>query len=170
MPTHLHDTLPFLVNRIAARITEAVNQEFRPFGLNVFAARVLILLFLDEASTVGELAEKAALDQSTLSHILRRLQADGLRRKKRLEHDNRSVMVSLTRAGRGMASKCWVYVQAHDAVIREGLDGASVKALKALLVRVYHNVPGFKQRSAEALARRPVGAAKRPRKPSATAP
>ncbi|WPH15970.1 MarR family winged helix-turn-helix transcriptional regulator [Variovorax paradoxus] len=149
MPAHLHDTLPFLLNRIAARITEAVNREFRPLGLNVFSGRVLTLLYLDEASTVGELAEKAALDQSTLSHILRRLQADGLLRKERLDHDNRSVMVLLTERGQEAAALCWDAIQTHDAMIRKGLDSANVKVLKHLLVRMYDNVPAFKGRALE---------------------
>lgn len=146
MPAHLHDTLPFLLNRIAAKVTEAVHREFQPMGLSIFAVRVLILLHLDEASTVGELAEKAALEQSTLSHILRRLQTDGLLVKLRLAQDNRSVMVCLTKRGQRTAAICWTAVKNHDSLIRKGLHAADVKALKRLLVRIYDNVPAFQRR------------------------
>ena len=99
MPKHLHETFPFLLNRIAALVSDAVNREFRPLVLNVFGARVRILLFLDDVRTVGDLAQGAALDQSTLSHILRRLERLGYLSKERQEHDNRLVKVSLTQEG-----------------------------------------------------------------------
>ncbi|SRR6266480_5003055 len=143
MSAHLHETFPFLVNRVAARMTDAVNKQFRPLGLNVFGARVLILLFLDDARTVGELAERAALDQSTLSHILRRLERLGYLSKQRQEHDNRSVMVSLTKKGRRAAQTCWQAAQAHDALLTQGLSGAQKNALKTALDRLYENVPDF---------------------------
>ena len=52
MPAHLDETFPFLINRVAALISDAANRQFKPSGLNVFGARVLILLFLDDARTV----------------------------------------------------------------------------------------------------------------------
>lgn len=146
MTSHLHDTLPFLLNRVAARTSDAVNQEFRPLGLNVFAARVLILLHLHEASTVGELAEKAALDQSTLSHILRRLERDGLLKRVRVFHDNRSVMVSLTPSGNDAGAHCWKAAKNHDRLMRTGLSAAEVKTLQKLLGRLYKNIPSFDER------------------------
>lgn len=145
MAKHLHETFPFLLNRIAARVTDAVNREFRPLGLNVFGARVLILLFLDDARTVGELAERAALDQSTLSHILRRLEGLGYLSKERQEHDNRSVMVSLTQKGRRTGEACWNAVQTHDALLTKGLDGARKHELKEVLDKMYENVPAFQE-------------------------
>ena len=150
MPSHLHATLPFLLNRIAARVTDAVNREFAPMGLNIFAVRVLILLHQDGAMTVGELAEQASLDQSTLSHILRRLQGEDLLVKERLEHDNRSVKVTLTHAGSKLAPQCWAAVKAHDTLIRKGLERDQVNVLTESLKRMNANVPAFGNRSAHA--------------------
>lgn len=147
MTAHLHDTLPFLLNRVAARTSDAVNREFRPMGINVFSARVLILLHLDEASTVGELAEKAGLDQSTLSHILRRLERDGLLKRIRVVHDNRSVLVSLTPAGQEAGKQCWAAAKNHDRIMRTGLSDAQVKVLQKLLGRLYENIPDFDERA-----------------------
>lgn len=104
-------------------------------GVNIYAARVLILLKLDDDRTVGDLAEHAALDQTTLSHILRRLQRQGLVTRTRQEHDNRSVLVSLTDEGERVAAVCWESAQAHDALLREGLSAADVAELKRMLRR-----------------------------------
>jgi DNA-binding MarR family transcriptional regulator len=151
MSEHLRDMLPFLINRIAARVSDAATQEFSQMGLNAFAGRVLILLHLDGPSTVGALAENAALDQSTLSHILRRLDAQGLLIKQRQDHDNRSVLVSLTDDGKRVAAVCYKTVQRHDAMLRTGIAPEDWAALKAGLIQLYANVPFFEEQVASGL-------------------
>ncbi|MDX3907122.1 MAG: MarR family transcriptional regulator [Pigmentiphaga sp.] len=146
MLKHLHDGLPFLLNRIAATIAEAVNREFQPMGLNLYAVRVLILLYLDSEHTVGGLAQSAALEQSTISHILRRLEQQGLIERVRQKQDNRSVMVLLTDEGKKVGAKCWKAVQRHDALLRRGLDPAAGAQLEQLLKQLYENVPLFQGR------------------------
>jgi DNA-binding PadR family transcriptional regulator len=91
------------------------------------------------------LAEQAALEQSTLSHILRRLEAQGHLRKERQPHDNRSVLVSLTQQGKPIAAHCWVAVQRHDVLLRQGVDAKAVELLKEVLNQLYANVPAFQQ-------------------------
>jgi DNA-binding MarR family transcriptional regulator len=144
MAAHLHETLPFLLNRVAGIVADEVNLVFRTMGLNVYSARVLILLYQDDASTVGELADKASLEQSTLSHILRRLQASGLLDKERPDHDNRTVIVTLTDKGYALAADCWAAVQSHDALLRKGLAAKDVAVLKDLLFKLYDNAPAFR--------------------------
>jgi DNA-binding MarR family transcriptional regulator len=144
MPNHLHHTLPFLLNRIAAIVTDGANHAFQSEGLNVYAARVLILLYLDGEHSVGDLALQASLDQSTLSHILRRLEKQGLVKRTRKEMDNRSVVVSLTAEGKIAGSNCWDSVQMHDALLRNGLDTVNAVVLEKLLKRIYKNVPSFR--------------------------
>ena len=144
MSNHLHHTLPFLLNRIAAVVTDGVNHAFQSQGLNVYAARVLILLHLDGDHSVGDLALQASLDQSTLSHILRRLEKQGLVKRTRQALDNRSVLVSLTPEGKIPAMKCWEAVQQHDVLLRDGLDAVNAEVLENLLKRIYKNVPSFR--------------------------
>jgi DNA-binding MarR family transcriptional regulator len=167
MPDHLHHTLPFLINRIAATVTDGVNHTFQPMGLNVYAARVLILLQLDGDHSVGDLAQQASLDQSTLSHILRRLEKQGLVMRTRQALDNRSVLVSLTADGKQSAAQCWEAVQQHDAQLREGLDAVNAEVLEMLLKRIYQNVPSFRAIAAPA-ARKKDAPAKRAGGPVAT--
>lgn len=144
MPKHLHQTLPFLINRIAAGVTDGVNQAFQSLGLNIYAVRVLILLYLDGHHSVGDLALQASLDQSTLSHILKRLEKQGLVKRTRREMDNRSVLVSLTPEGKIAGANCWDSVQMHDAQLRDGLDASDITKLETLLKRIYKNVPAFR--------------------------
>ena len=144
MSEHIHHTLPFLINRIAATVSAWVNEEFQSLGLNVYSARVLILLYLDGSHSVGHLALQSSLEQSTLSHILIRLEKQGLLKRKRQPTDNRSVLVTLTSEGKVLAKQCWKAVKAHDSMLREGLSNADALDLVKLLNRAYENVHLFK--------------------------
>jgi DNA-binding MarR family transcriptional regulator len=136
-----HNTLPFLVQRVATAMNEW-HADFRALGLSVLGVRVMAVLSLNGAATVGELAEAASIDQSTLSHILRRLERVKLVEKARQEHDSRSVKVSLTAKGRPLAKKCFATAGKHERMLTRGLDADEVRALKAALERLYGNVSG----------------------------
>ena len=139
----LHDTVPFLMNRISAQISASANTEFRKFGLNLLSARVLVVLLVNKSATVGELAEATSIDPSTLSHILRRLGRQGLFTKARQAHDNRSVLVKLTPKGKRLAEKCLDSVADHERAITRGVDPERIRRLKATLQEIYANVASF---------------------------
>src|SRR5258706_11561686 len=99
-------------------------------------------LSLNGAEPVGELAEVASIEPSTLSHILRRLERGKLVEKTRQHHDNRSVRVATTAKGRALAKKCHDTAMRHDRLLTRGLRAADVRALKGALHRLYANVLG----------------------------
>ena len=139
----LHDTVPFLMNRISAQISASANTEFRKFGLNLLSARVLVVLLVNKSATVGELAEATSIDPSTLSHILRRLGRQGLFTTARQAHDNRSVLVKLTPKGKRLSEKCLDAVADHERAITRGVDPERIRRLKATLQEIYANVASF---------------------------
>src|SRR5438128_9620753 len=88
-----HNTVPFLVARVAT-LMNPWHADFKKLGLSVLSVRVMAVLGLNGSASVGELAEATSIDQSTLSHILRRLARARLVEKTRQTHDNRSVRIS----------------------------------------------------------------------------
>jgi DNA-binding MarR family transcriptional regulator len=134
-----HNTVPFLLHCVATAMNEW-HADFRKLGLSVLSVRVMAVLSLNGAASVGELAEATAIDQSTLSHILRRLVRSGLLTKTRQEHDNRSVKVKLTAKGRPVAKKCYDTAVKHERMLTRGLDAQNVRNLKATLNTLYSNV------------------------------
>ena len=134
-----HDTVPFLVARVAT-LMNAWHADFRKLGLSVLSVRVMAVLSLNGAATVGELAEATSIDQSTLSHILRRLERQRLVQKTRQDHDNRSVRISTTARGRALARKCHVTAVKLDRMLTRGLSASQLRALKGALQHLYGNV------------------------------
>jgi DNA-binding MarR family transcriptional regulator len=139
MALRKHNTVPFLVQRVATAMNDW-HADFRKLGLSVLSVRVLAVLSLNGPASVGELAEATSIDQSTLSHILRRLERAKIVEKARQEHDNRSVKVSPTAKGRALAKKCFDTAVKHEAMLTRGLAAGEVRALRAALDRLYSNV------------------------------
>lgn len=139
MSIETHDTVPFLVARVAT-LMNPWHADFKKLGLSVLSVRVMAVLGLNGSASVGELAEATSIDQSTLSHILRRLARARLVEKTRQDHDNRSVRISTTAKGRALARKCHDMAVEHDRMLTKGLPAAQVRALKRALERLYLNV------------------------------
>jgi DNA-binding MarR family transcriptional regulator len=139
MGLETHDTVPFLVARVAT-LMNAWHADFKKLGLSVLSVRVMAVLGLNGSASVGELAEATSIDQSTLSHILRRLSRAGLVEKAREDHDNRSVRISTTAKGRALARRCHDMAVEHDRRLTDGLSSAQVRALKSALRHLYVNV------------------------------
>lgn len=139
MALEKHSTVPFLLHRVATAMNDW-HVDFRKLGLSVLSVRVMAVLSLNGSATVGELAEATSIDQSTLSHILRRLVRSGLLAKSRQQHDNRSVKVKPTAKGRPLARKCYDTAVKHERMLTRGLDAQQVRALKATLDCLYGNI------------------------------
>jgi DNA-binding MarR family transcriptional regulator len=139
MAIDTRDTVPFLVSRVAT-LMNGWHADFKKLGLSVLSVRVMAVLGLNGSASVGELVEATSIDQSTLSHLLRRLARAGLVEKARQDHDNRSVRITATPKGRPLARKCHDVAVEHDHRLTKGLSAAEVRALKRALGVLYVNV------------------------------
>jgi DNA-binding MarR family transcriptional regulator len=63
---------------------------------------VLLVLWNQDQLTVSDIGNRVCLDSSTLTPLLKRMEAAGLVERARSSHDERQVIVSLTVAGRDM--------------------------------------------------------------------
>lgn len=87
-------------SRLAARrITQFLDRELAETGLSTAQLGLLALIATIADDTLGALAERAGLEQSTLSRNLRRLDAAGLIEIATVEADLRRRAVWLTEAG-----------------------------------------------------------------------
>jgi DNA-binding MarR family transcriptional regulator len=82
----------------------AIQRVYKPLlddlGLTYPQYLVLNILWRQDGQTVGGIAEQLALESSTLTPLLKRLEASGLVRRTRNPDDERQVLVALTDAGR----------------------------------------------------------------------
>jgi DNA-binding MarR family transcriptional regulator len=87
----------------------AIQRVYKPFldqlGLTYPQYLVLNVLWAEDEQTVGAIAEKLALESSTLTPLLKRLEVAGLVKRTRNPQNERQVVVRLTDAGIAIRSK-----------------------------------------------------------------
>ncbi len=138
--------LTFLLNRVALVLVDETASQFRSLGLSIPATRALISLYECGVQTIGELARMTCVELSTMSHIVRRLEAQGLVSRERHTTDNRVVHAALTEAGRVIGRQCCDASITHERVLLGDMPARDQSVLKDLLVRVYENAQkGFSE-------------------------
>ncbi|GAA0626020.1 MarR family winged helix-turn-helix transcriptional regulator [Thalassospira tepidiphila] len=87
----------------------AFNRVYKPLldnlGLTYPQYLVMVTLWQEDNQSVRSIGAKLYLESSTLTPLLKRLEANGLVSRKRDPEDERSVRVSLTEAGKDLRNK-----------------------------------------------------------------
>lgn len=136
---NLEQNIPFLVHRLASRMAAVANERYKKEGINTLVVRVLLVLWTNKEATVGELCEATTIDQSTVSHMLKRLMARQLITKKREDRDNRAVRVSLTAKGAKLAESCAEIASNYERQALGIVSGEKAAEFRRMLVAMYRN-------------------------------
>ena len=115
----------------------AINRLNKPMldelGLTYLQYIVLVALFETDDQTVGGLGDRLFLDSSTLTPLLKRLEAMGHITRQRDPEDERVVRVHLTAKGRSVRERAFAY---RDGLVKAmGLGGADYEHLREELVK-----------------------------------
>jgi DNA-binding MarR family transcriptional regulator len=120
------------IRRARGRAAQVAEKE----GLSL-AQFQLLYAFVEgdgaEQLAVGVLAERAGIAQPTATRILDALERDAIVERRPSEEDRRSVIVSLTAAGRRLLTRKRKLVEAKRTEVFESLDSADRKRAATLL-------------------------------------
>jgi DNA-binding MarR family transcriptional regulator len=87
----------------------AVNRAYKPLldGLGITYPQYLVLnaLWEEDGQTIGAIAERLALESSTITPLVKRLEAAGLLSRERNPQDERQVLVRLTDPGHALQAR-----------------------------------------------------------------
>ncbi|MGU3432254.1 MarR family winged helix-turn-helix transcriptional regulator [Actinomycetes bacterium M1A6_2h] len=119
----------------ASRATTAV---YRPLldelGITYPQYLVLLALWEQDRSTVGELGQQLALDSGTLSPLLKRLEQAGHLTRRRSTHDERRVEIHVTDTGSALRERARALPECLFAA--SGLTETDMNDLARLLRRM----------------------------------
>ena len=96
----LDELLCFLVYSTGFGFNRIYRKPLEKLGLTYPQYLVMIVLWSDDALTVGQIGERLRLDSGTLTPLLKRLEAVGMISRERSLDDERRVIVKLTAKGR----------------------------------------------------------------------
>lgn len=100
IPVPLDDQLCYAIYTTGIAIQRLYKPVLDELGLTYPQYLVLNVLWRDDSQTVGAIAEKLALESSTLTPLLKRLEASGLVHRTRNPENERQVVVALTDEGK----------------------------------------------------------------------
>src|SRR6516225_6578302 len=120
----------------------AVNRLNKPvldkLGLTYLQYIVLVALYEQDDQTVGGLGDRLFLDSSTLTPLLKRLEAMGHVTRQRDPEDERQVRVCLTPHGRSAREQALAF--RSELVKAMGLSAAEFHHLRTELVKLRENL------------------------------
>lgn len=141
-PLPLDDQLCYAVYSAGMAIQRAYKPLLDELGLTYPQYLVLNVLWRDEAKTVGGIAERLALESSTLTPLLKRLEASGLVRRTRNPDNERQVLVALTDKARALEPRVGCLGETLLAASGQSPDalGTLNRKVKALRDDIYDRI------------------------------
>lgn len=99
------ECLAYLVRQLYQSLQRTIDREMAPLDLTAMQWRPLALIAKNHADNPVELARHAGMDTGAMTRALDRLEAKGLVRRLRCDHDRRMVRLELTDEGRAQAAR-----------------------------------------------------------------
>ena len=96
------DCICFSLGKVSRQMTRVYWERLAKYGLSQPQFFLLIALYEEDNILITRLAEKVALDKSTLTGILDRLERDGLITRQATPNDRRALYIRLTEQSRSL--------------------------------------------------------------------
>lgn len=123
----LDDQLCFALYSASMAVSRAYKPMLDELGITYPQYLVLHALWEEDGRTIGAIAERLALESSTITPLVKRLEAAGFVRRERSVEDERRVLVRLTPKGRDLREACGCLSEA--LVARAGMTPDRLAAL-----------------------------------------
>lgn len=133
----------FLVTKIHHLSRRALGRKLKAHGIDEFnpgQGRILFALWQGDGITITELAERTALEKSTLTRMLDRLEADGMVWREFPPQDRRTVRVVLTARTRELLGTFAEVSEEMGRLFYRGFTREEIRAFEGMLERILANV------------------------------
>jgi len=144
-PLPLDDQLCYAIYSAAIAVQRAYKPLLDELGLTYPQYLVLNVLWRQDGQTVGGIADRLALESSTLTPLLKRLEAAGLLRRTRNPDNERQVVVELTDQGRALRAKAGCLGDALASASGQSATqlGQLNQEVRALRDAIYAHIGGW---------------------------
>ena len=141
-PVPLDDQLCYAIYSAGMAVQRVYKPLLDQLGLTYPQYLVLNILWREDGQTVGGIAGRLALESSTLTPLLKRLEAAGLVRRTRNPANERQVVVALTSQGRTLRARAGCLAEALLQASGESSEklGKLNQELRQLRDAIYGNM------------------------------
>lgn len=136
---HLDDLLPYLMNRLIARMNQNLADELRKRGFTFQDWRVLAVLAAHEGTNLTELAEATVIPQPSVSRLAANLAKRGYVARENGKTDSRNVHLFITPKGRAVYDKMLPLAVAEYRAAMKGFSTKEYENMRGALLRMMKN-------------------------------
>ena len=136
---HLDDLLPYLMNRVTARMNQNLADSLRKRGFTFQDWRVLAVLAAHEGTNLTELAEATVIPQPSVSRLASNLAKRGYVARENGKTDSRNVHLFITPKGRAVYDKMLPLAVAEYRAAMKGFSVKEYANLRSALLRMMKN-------------------------------
>ncbi len=136
----LERSVGYLLNRAANIVAARFGDELKQHGINLQGWRILAALSHQDRQSLTDLANHTAAEFSYLSRSVASLEARGLVERLPSPLDKRTVLMSLTPAGRALVGALAPRGAAMEKLALAGVSRADAKVTLQTLRAIYHNL------------------------------
>ena len=138
--TDLEQSLGYLLNRAASMIAARFNDDLRPHDVNLQLWRVMAALSHESRQSLTDLADHTGAELSYLSRSVAGGERRGLLVRSPSPSDKRTVLLSLTPAGRALVRKLLPRRDDIEAISVSGVSPKDIQTTLATLRVIYTNL------------------------------
>lgn len=141
----LRNALPFLLNTMGNRTAELFEaRDLGRHGVTLPIYRVLATLARHDDQRLGDLAELAEMEVSTLSRLIGTMQTRRLVSRRRSGKDARAVRIRITDQGKTLAQKLISAATSYETIVTKSLMPRQVQELKKTLAQINDTMEALK--------------------------
>lgn len=130
----------FYMTHIVAESQRKIQEAIKPLRISPNEWRVIFLLHEQSIMSISEISQQGLIEISTLSRLLKPLEARGLIERQRDQQDQRYTRMKLTSDGRRVFDQIIPVVARQLDFTMQGLSAADRKALIRILRSMKKNV------------------------------
>lgn len=127
-------------HQIGGRVFARLLKEAGVTGINPAQGRILFALWKSEGMSLTALSKETALEPSTLTSMLDRLEAAGFARRIPSTDDRRAFIVECTESGRALEREYAELSDRMTAIFYRGLSPTEIAVFEKTLGRIVENL------------------------------
>ena len=128
------------IKQVGGRVFDRILSDKNIDAFNGAQGRILYILWQGDGVPISKLSKETGLAMNTLTSMLDRMEAAGLVRRDRGDHDRRKILIYLTDEAKALEQDYNAVTAEIESIYYKGFSSEEIDALEGYLRRVLTNV------------------------------
>jgi DNA-binding MarR family transcriptional regulator len=134
--TRLNEQLAYIIAMVNKRLEAELEERLRPAGVPIEQLRILELLQDSDGRSMGDLAQRALIEPTTLTKIIDRMVSDGVVYRAPDPNDRRRELIRLAAGGKALFKRLDRITIAQQDRLQKRIPPAKMEELRRLLTDI----------------------------------